>query len=158
MRPVQARDIMTSPVITTSPGSTVVAVAELLVSHHISAVPVVDESGAPIGLVSEHDLLAKPGGTAAEVMTTALVTVTEEADIDDVRHLLVERRIRRVPVLAGGRLVGIVSRADVVATLATEWVCPVCGEPVRGLPLPPDCPRCHGAQDRFILQEQPPGS
>jgi CBS domain-containing protein len=53
-------------------------------------------------------------------MTTAVVSVTEDTDVADVRQLLVERRIRRVPVLAGGRLVGIVSRADVVAMVATE--------------------------------------
>ena len=85
-----------------------------------------------IGLVSEFDLLAKPGGTAADVMTTAVISVSEDTDVEDVRHLLIDRRIRRVPVLRGGRLVGIVSRGDVVALLATEWVCQVCGESVRG--------------------------
>lgn len=158
MRTMQVREIMTSPVISTSAEATVAALAELLVRHRISGVPVLDQAGSLVGVVSEHDLLAKPGDTAAEVMTTALVTVTEDAEVDDVRHLLVERRIGRVPVLAGGRLVGIVSRSDVVAILATEWVCRVCGEPVRGSPRPPGCPRCHGGQDRFVLQEQPPGS
>ena len=154
---MRVRDIMTSPVVTARPDTTVPAVAELLVRHRISAVPVLDDTDAVVGLVSEHDLLGKPGATAAEVMTTALVTVTEDALVDDVAHLLVDRRIGRVPVLSGGRLVGILSRADVVATLATEWVCRTCGEPVRGLGLPARCPRCQGAGERFVLQEQPPG-
>jgi rubrerythrin len=92
------------------------------------------------------------------VMTTAVVSVTEDTDVADVRQLLVERRIRRVPVLAGGRLVGIVSRADVVAMMATEWVCTACGEPVRGERPPEVCPNCLGGGDRFTLQEQPPGT
>ncbi|MGH3181752.1 MAG: rubredoxin-like domain-containing protein, partial [Streptosporangiaceae bacterium] len=72
--------------------------------------------------------------------------------------LLVDRRIRRVPVLAGGRLVGIISRSDLVALMTTEWACQVCGEPVRGEHPPELCPKCLGGPERFILQEQPPGT
>jgi CBS-domain-containing membrane protein len=118
---------------------------------------VLDAAGAVVGLVSEYDLLARTGGTAGQVMTQAVISVTEDTDVDDVRHLLVERRIRRVPVLAGGRLVGIVSRSDVVALLTTEWACQVCGESVRGESPPTRCPKCHAA-DRFTAQEAPPGS
>jgi CBS domain-containing protein len=149
---------MTTPVVTVPPDTPTGKVAETLGRHRISAVPVVDEAGGVVGLVSEHDLLAKPGLTARDVMTTTVVSVTEDTDIADVRHLLVDRRIRRVPVLAAGRLVGIVSRSDVVALMATEWVCQVCGEPVRGEHPPDVCPKCLGAGDRFVLQEQPPGT
>ena len=76
-------------------------------------------------------------------MTTAVVSVTEDTDVEDVRHLLVDRRIPRVPVVSGGKLVGIVSRADIVALLITEWVCPVCGESARGEQSPASCPKCH---------------
>jgi CBS-domain-containing membrane protein len=158
MGPVKVKDIMTVAVVTTSLDATVSDVAGLLGRHRISAVPVLDGDGALAGLVSETDLLAKQGATAGEVMTTALITVTEDAEVDDVRHLLIERGIRRVPVVAGAALVGIVSRADVVATLVHEWVCQACGEAVRSTEAPARCPRCHGAQDRFALQEQPPGS
>jgi len=158
MAPGQAKEIMTTAVISTRSDATLAAVADLLVRHRISGVPVLDEGEALVGLVSEHDLLAKEGRTAADVMTTALVTVTEDTDVDDVRHLLVERRIGRVPVVSGGRVLGIISRGDVVATMATEWVCRVCGESVRGAGAPAGCPRCHSAQDRFVLQEQPPGT
>jgi CBS domain-containing protein len=151
-------EIMTAPVVTVPLDCLTGEIAKVLVRHRISAVPVVDETGAVAGLVSEHDLLAKTGAVAREVMTTAVVSVTEDTSVDDVRHLLVDRRFGRVPVLAAGRLVGIVSRGDVVALLATEWVCEVCGEPVRGERPPETCPRCLGSGERFTLQEQPPGT
>ncbi|MFF6829102.1 CBS domain-containing protein [Streptomyces longwoodensis] len=148
---------MTAPVVTVTEDTSVSAVAAVLHGRRISAVPVLDAAGAVVGLVSEYDLLARPGATAGQVMTQAVVSVTENTDIDDVRHLLVERRIRRVPVLDGNRLVGIVSRSDVVALLTTEWACQVCGEAVRGEHPPAYCPKCRAA-DRFTAQEAPPGS
>ncbi|MCZ4588150.1 CBS domain-containing protein [Rhodococcus opacus] len=89
-------------------------------------------------------------------MTTAVVSVTEATDVGDVRHLLIDRPIHRVPVVSGSKLVGIVSRADIVALLITEWVCPVCGESMRGEQSPASCPKCHST-DAFVVQEQPPG-
>lgn len=152
-----AGDIMTSPVITVSPDTAAAEIAAKLTRHGINSVPVVDESGVLLGLVSEFDVLAKKGGTARDLMSTALITVTPGCPIDDVRHLLIDRRIRGVPVARDGRLVGIVSRGDLLAAMATEWVCQTCGEPVRGERPPPVCPRCGGDADRFGLQEQPPG-
>ncbi|AVV44147.1 signal transduction protein [Streptomyces sp. P3] len=154
---MKVKEIMTTPVVTVTEDAAVSAVAAVLHGRRISAVPVLDAAGAVVGLVSEYDLLARAGGNAGQVMTQAVVSVTEDTDVDDVRHLLVERRIRRVPVLAGGRLVGIVSRSDVVALLTTEWACRVCGETVRGEHPPARCPKCHAA-DRFTAQEAPPGS
>lgn len=148
---------MTSPVITVSLESTVSEVAQLLRTHRISAVPVVGAGGALAGLVSEYDLLARSGSTTADVMTGSVISVSAGTPISDVRHLLVDRRIRRVPVVESGELVGIVSRGDVVALLATEWVCQVCGESVRGDHPPESCPRCHAGSDRFELVEQSPG-
>ena len=97
---------MTSPVITVPLDAPVAEIAETLRRAGISAVVVVDEAEGVVGLVSEYDLLARTGRTARDVMTTGVVSVTEDTDIADVRHLLVVRRYRRVPVLAGGRLVG----------------------------------------------------
>jgi CBS domain-containing protein len=154
----RAGEIMTTPVVTVAPDTPTGEIAETLGRHRISAVPVVDGAGSVVGLVSEYDLLAKTGLTARDVMTTAVISVTEHTDVADVRQLLVDRRIRRVPVVAGGRLVGIVSRSDVVALMATEWVCQVCGEPVRGESAPDLCPKCLGGSDGFVLQEQPPGT
>lgn len=148
---------MTSPVITVRAGAARTEIAEVLTRHKISAAPVVDGDGNVLGLVSEYDLLAKSGTDAAELMTTAVISVSPGCPVSDIRHLLVERRIRRVPVVHDGRLVGVVSRGDVVATMATEWVCQVCGEPVRGDRPPDACPKCHADGERFALQEQPPG-
>jgi CBS domain-containing protein len=153
----RARDIMTSPVVSVPVGTTTGQIAETLHRHRISAVPVVDGSGSVVGLVSEFDLLSRAGALAEDVMTTAVVSVTPETGVDDVRHLLVDRKFRRVPVLDGGELVGIVSRGDVVALMATEWVCEVCGESVRSATPPEHCPKCN-ATGRFALQEQLPGT
>ena len=149
---------MTTRVVTVTPSTPVAVVAGLLRDNRISGVPVVDPGGAVVGLVSEFDLLAREGETAAEVMTGSVISVSEDTDVDDVRHLLVERRIRRVPVITGQRLAGIVSRGDVVALLTTEWACQVCGEAARGQHPPARCPKCHAASDRFVLQDACPGS
>lgn len=154
---------MTTRVVTVAPDTPVPVIAALLRDNRISGVPVVAADGAVVGLVSEYDLLAREGQTAGEVMTGPVITVTEDTDVDDVRHLLVERRIRRVPVLSaearedGQRLTGIVSRGDVVALLTTEWVCQVCGEAVRGQHPPARCPKCHAGPERFTLQDACPG-
>jgi CBS domain-containing protein len=152
-----AGDVMTSPVISVSFDAPSDHIAEIMTRHRISAVPVVDETGTVLGLVSQYDLLAKPGGFARELMSTVVITVSADCAIGDVRHLLIDRHIGRVPVVEQGRLVGIVSRGDVVALMATEWVCTVCGQPVRGDHAPTVCPTCYTSGDRFVLQEQPPG-
>ena len=151
-------DIMSAPAITVSATATRSDIADTLTKYRVSGVPVLDESGQVVGLVSEHDLLAKSGGGARELMTTAVVSVTEDTPVEDIRYLLIDRRIRRVPVLRGGDLVGVVSRGDVVATMASEWVCQACGEPARGPDPPERCPKCHAAAAQFVRQEQPPGA
>jgi CBS domain-containing protein len=150
-------EIMTTRVITVGEETPVPRIAAVLRENRISGVPVLDASGGVVGLVSEHDLLARTGKVAKDVMTSSVISVTEDTDVDDVRHLLVERRIRRVPVLSGARLAGIVSRGDVVALLTTEWVCEVCGEAARGQQPPPRCPKCHAGPDRFAMQDPSPG-
>jgi len=155
---VKVKEIMTTQVVTVAEDAAVATVATVLREHRISAVPVLDPAGAVVGLVSEYDLLARPGSTAREVMTAQVISVTESTDVAEVRHLLVERRIRRVPVLSGQQLVGIVSRSDVVALLTTEWACQVCGETTRGEHPPPVCPKCQAGAERFAVQEPYPGS
>lgn len=149
---------MSSPVITVPKEATRAHIVDVLTRNRISAAPVVDDAGNVLGLVSEYDLLAKSAADAAGLMTTAVVSVSVDCPVGDLRHLLVERRIRRVPVVQDGRLIGVVSRRDVISTMATEWVCQVCGEPVRGDQPPAECPKCHAGSERFVLQEQPPGS
>ncbi|MEO9139530.1 MAG: CBS domain-containing protein [Jatrophihabitans sp.] len=149
---------MSSPVITVLVGAGRAEIAEVLTRGKISATVVVDENGTVVGVVSEHDLLAKSGAAAGELMSTSVISVSPDCPVSDLRHLLVERRIRRVPVMGDGQLVGIVSRGDVVAMMAMEWVCHVCGESARGEQPPETCSKCHAAADRFSLQEQSPGA
>lgn len=155
---MKVKDIMTARVVTTPADAPLPVVAALLREHRISAVPVVDPSGAVVGLLSEFDLLARSGEVAGDVMTTSIIAVSPDTEVDDVRLLLVERRIRRVPVLAGRDLVGIVSRSDVVAVMATEWACEVCGATARGAHPPARCPACDAGQEHFAMQDPAPGS
>ena len=154
---VTARQVMTTPVITVAVTASVDDVAGALKRHGIRAVPVTDEVGAVVGLVSELDLQSRTGTNAGTVMTTALITVTQDTDVEDIRQLFLGRRIHSVPVMAGGHLVGIVSPSDLFRLTATEWVCIVCGESFRNTEPPEACARCHGGGERFELQEQSPG-
>jgi CBS domain-containing protein len=155
---VKVKEIMTTPVVTAGPDTSTRDVAQLLTRHRISGVPVTDQDGAVVGLVSEYDLLVKQGAMAREVMSPTVISVTEDTDVEDVRALLVDMRIRRVPVVAGKQLVGIVSRSDLVELLALEWTCARCGEAVAGARPPDRCPRCGEPAAGFTRQEQPPGA
>lgn len=115
-----AREIMSTPAITVTAATSVPDVARLLIERSISGLVVVDDKGSVVGLVSEYDLLAKDGGTVAEVMTTAMVCISSDLLIEDIRQLLVQRRIRRLPVLDRGQLIGVVSRRDVMAALMAK--------------------------------------
>jgi CBS domain-containing protein len=155
--PVKVKDIMTAPVVSAHAETAVADVAELLSKHRISAVPIVDDEGAVVGLVSEFDLLARSGRSAREIMSPGVISVSEDADVEDVRFLLIDRRIKRVPVMSGPKLVGIVSRGDIVRLLALHWICEVCGEPARGERPPQTCPKCAAPGNRFVQEAQHPG-
>lgn len=158
MDAITAADIMSSPVVTVTANATAQQAACILTHHNVSVAPVVSDDGVLLGIVSESDLIIGLHRTVSEVMTTAVISVSADSPVSDVRHLLIDRRIRCVPVMAQGRPVGIVSLHDVLALLATEWACRVCGEPVRGDAPPSQCPRCHASSDQFEIQEQSPGA
>ncbi|MFA0765876.1 MAG: hypothetical protein BDTLLHRC_000829 [Candidatus Fervidibacter sp.] len=115
-----AKDIMTTRVVTVKPSTPIADAARLLVRRKISGVPVVDEKDKTkvVGILTEADLLAAPSGakTVAEVMRKRVISVSPETPIDEIAAILVKRKIKRVPVLDGGKLVGIVSRIDVLRT------------------------------------------
>ncbi len=153
---VYAREIMTSNVITVRPDTTLDEIAQTFVAHRITGVPVVDEEGRVLGIVSEFDLIAKRGRTAADVMTREVIAVTEDTPAEKVADLIVQQRVRRVPVLREGRLVGIITRADLVRLFAmTRWSCLHCGYFERGLSRPAICSAC--GYRAFTLQREPPG-
>ena len=154
---MKVREIMSAPVICTRDDAPIGDVATLLARHRISAVPVMDELGAVIGLISEYDLLARQGTLARDVMSPGIISVNEEADVEDVRFLLIQRRIKRVPVVDGQRLVGIVSRSDLIRQMAVQWYCGICGEPVRDEHPPEQCPKCAAPAARFAQDEHLPG-
>lgn len=115
-----AADIMTREVLTTRPSVPVKELAKRLAYHRISGMPVVDDQGAVLGIVSEADLISKRGATVAEIMTTPVLGVEETTPAVEVAALLTEERIKRVPVLRAGRLVGLIGRSNVVSWVAGQ--------------------------------------
>ena len=145
---MKARDIMVSPVITVKPYSSVKEVAKILLEKRISAVPVVDEGGKLLGMVSEGDLMhCSEAGTerqrswwlrlmagddtlaadyvkahgrkVADVMTQNVITATPDTPLDEIAILLEKNSIKRVPIVKDAQLVGIVSRANLVQAVAS---------------------------------------
>lgn len=116
-----ARDIMTRKVITIRPEASAQEAAQLLDQNRISGLPVVDEHEKIIGIVTEADIISKvdrEGLLVGDIMSREIIAVGEETPVDEIAALLTERRIKRVPVVSDGKLVGIVSRADIVHAVA----------------------------------------
>jgi CBS domain-containing protein len=115
-----AGEIMTRDVVTIGPATPTEELAQLLAFHNVSGMPVLDSDGALIGIVSEADVLGKWGKTVGEIMTPTVITVDQAAPIEQIAGLMAQKKIKRVPVVANGRLVGMVSRADIVRALAAR--------------------------------------
>jgi CBS domain-containing protein len=116
-----ASDIMTRNVCTIQPEASAQQAAQLLDQKRISGAPVVNAQGQLIGMITEADIISKvnrEGLRVADIMTHELIVVTEETPVGEIAQLLTERKIKRVPVVRDGRLVGIVSRADIVHAVA----------------------------------------
>lgn len=150
---MKAKDVMTPYVVSVGPDNTIDEVVDILLTHGISAVPVV-EGGKLVGIVSEGDLIRRAGIGAAEgprswrlrpfaddailaaeyvkshaicvcdVMTRKVFTVTEETPVGEIAVTLERNRIKRVPVVRDGRPVGIVSRVDLIQGLAAVEATP----------------------------------
>src|SRR5688572_3350601 len=145
---MKARDVMVSPVVTVKPQATVKDVAKLLLDKGISAVPVVDHQDKVVGLVSESDLLHRietgtearksfwlrfitgdarlaeeyakaHGRNVSDVMTKDVITASPDTPLSEIAMLMERHAIKRVPILSEGRLVGIVSRSNLVQALAS---------------------------------------
>lgn len=140
-----AKDVMTSKIVAIRPDASVADAARLMTRHHLSGLPVVGAGGKLIGIVTEGDLLRRSelgteprhtwlsilasrgrraeeyahvhGHKVRDVMTRDVVTVSSEASLAEVVALMETRRIKRVPVLKHERMVGIVSRADLIQAL-----------------------------------------
>ncbi len=118
-----ARDIMTKDVITIRPSCSLREAIELLLAERISGLPVVDERGRLVGVVTEFALLAVAyddrtlNDPVSQHMTTELLTVDANDTVRKVADLCVVHRVRRVPVMESGKLVGLISRCDVLRAI-----------------------------------------
>lgn len=143
---MQARDVMITDVVTVTPQTPVPDIARRLLERRISGAPVVDSAGRLVGMVSEGDLMRQTEGAggqrswwlqllsgnagvakdytkdhgrrAEHVMSSDLITVGEDTPIGEIARTLEKHRIKRVPVVRDDRLVGIVSRADLLQAIA----------------------------------------
>jgi len=146
---MRALDIMTTPVVSTTPDTAIHEAARLLADHRISGMPVIDAAGNIVGIISEGDLLHRVetgtdalrrswwldfmagtrelaaryikehGHKVRDVMSENVITIDESTTLRDIADTLERHRIKRVPVLQDGRLVGIVSRSNLIRALAT---------------------------------------
>jgi CBS domain-containing protein len=153
---MRVSEVMTREVLTVRPETPIHEAAALMASRGISGLPVVDGEGRVVGILSEGDLIVrqKPreplpwwrqffadaealareyrkavGTTAGDVMTTEALSIDPEAPLAAAALILHERRIRRLPVVANGRLAGIVSRGDLVRALARVPPAPALSRP-----------------------------
>ena len=117
----RAKDIMSKKIMTVMGETNIRHVMRLLVKHKVTGLPVVSEDMRLIGIVTEKDILKIllygediKGKTAADLMTTEIIYFEENEDLMTVFRSLVESNFRRVPILSKGKLVGIVSRRDVI--------------------------------------------
>ena len=146
---MKARDVMTSPVVITKPTASVKDVAKLFLQRHISAVPVVDDKGKVVGMISESDLMRRSeSGTewqrpwwltlmtgeqrlaedyikahatkVADAMRRKVITATPDTPLDEIAGILEKNGIKRLPVVHNGDLVGIVSRANLAQAMASR--------------------------------------
>ena len=144
---MRAHQIMTRSVITIAPDATILEAAKTMLQHHVSGLPVVDAAGTLVGIVSEGDFIRRSeigtqrkrgrwlkfllgaGATAtdyvrengrkvSEVMTVEPITVGEDATLEDIVNTMETNHVKRLPVMENGKLVGIVSRANLLQAVA----------------------------------------
>ena len=115
---MQAKDIMTRDIITVPPDMTIRSLAQTLIKNQISGAPVKGRNGKILGVVSEADIVAKKGKDVKSIMSKKVISVPEEAPVEEIARLMTEEKIKRVPVMRGDEVVGIVSRADIVSAIA----------------------------------------
>ena len=143
---MQAQDVMTKQVVTASAESTVLEIAELMLKHRISAIPIVESDNKIVGIVSEGDLVRRAendtaklgswwlslftgnaaqaekftkshGKNAKDVMTKDVLVAQESASLREIANLLEKNRFKRLPIVRDGNLVGIVSRANLIQAI-----------------------------------------
>jgi CBS domain-containing protein len=137
---VRAEQVMTSPVITVTPQTSVKQAAELLLEHRVAALPVVDGAGDLVGILSEADLLRRrvprdplataraaddspqpaAGHTAGDVMTRDVIALPASVDVSQFADLMLGTGVKSIPAVQGNRVVGIVARRDLLRLLTRD--------------------------------------
>jgi CBS domain-containing protein len=145
---MRAHQIMTRPVITVTPDTTIVKAANTMLYRHISGLPVVDAAGKLVGIVSEGDFIRRSeigtqrkrgkflkfilgagkeasdfvhehGGKVGEIMTPGPLTISEGAELEEIVELMEKHHVKRLPVMRGDKLVGIVARSNLLQAVAS---------------------------------------
>jgi CBS domain-containing protein len=111
---VEARDIMTTDVITFTPDMSIGEVVDELLRHRIHGAPVVDRTGQIVGMISLMDLAARPGKQVRDVMSPEPVSASEDAPVEELAGMMLDQMVRRIPITRGGRVVGLVSASDII--------------------------------------------
>jgi CBS-domain-containing membrane protein len=172
---MKAKDVMTRNVISIAPDATVLQAARLMLQHHISGLPVIDRAGQLVGVVSEGDFLRRqetatmrrrprwlkflmgPGRIAADyihshgskvsdVMSGEVKTISEDAGLEDIVQLMEKWRIKRLPVLRGDKVVGIVTRSNLMHAVVSL---------ARSAPVEPKGDDAIREQLQAIMQSEP---
>src|SRR5580692_3636055 len=145
---MRAHQIMTRPVITITPETPIVEAANTMLQRHVSGLPVVDATGKLVGIISEGDFIRRSeigtqrrrgrflkfilgpgkeatdfvhehGGKIGEIMTLEPLTIGEDTDLEEIVELMEKNNIKRLPVMRGDKLVGIVSRSNLLQAVAS---------------------------------------
>jgi CBS domain-containing protein len=145
---MRAHQIMTRPVITVTPETTIVEAANTMLQRHVSGLPVVDAAGKLVGIISEGDFIRRSeigtqrkrgrflkfilgpgkeatdfvhehGGKIGEIMTLEPLTIGEDSDLEEIVELMEKNNIKRLPVMRDDKLVGIVSRSNLLQAVAS---------------------------------------
>ncbi|MGE4482142.1 CBS domain-containing protein [Acidocella sp.] len=148
---MKVSDVMTRNAISVQPQTSVVDAARIMLANHVSGLPVLDQAGALVGVVTEGDLLRRaeigtegeqagwlkallqPAAVAEDyvlthsrhvsgVMTHSPIFVTPETELTEVAHTMLRKRIKRMPVLENQKLIGVVSRADLLKALTSKLI------------------------------------
>jgi CBS domain-containing protein len=128
MKTTKARDIMTTNIIATKKDIHLTEVMALLLRNHISGLPVEDDEGNLIGIISEIDLVNSvfsgnaDGTTAEEVMSKAVLSFSPDMELAELVQVFSSKRLRRVPIVDKGKVVGIVSRRDILREILKRYI------------------------------------
>jgi CBS domain-containing protein len=145
---MRAHQIMTRPVVTVTPETTIIEAANTMLQRHVSGLPVVDAAGKLVGIISEGDFLRRSeigtqrkrgrflkfilgagkeatdfvreqGRKIAEIMTPEPLTINEDTDLEEIVALMEKNHVKRLPVTRGDKLVGIVTRSNLLQAVAS---------------------------------------